>query len=120
MPPVSDALEGIDRELRALYGSRAWLVAADVIQGAGRTVRRLRGWGAPRCFGIAAREGVGDLPPAEDWEHRVLGLPSAPLMEAIHSAEEALRDLPRDVLDAVDAFDPGRTMRVIGASEWRP
>ena len=119
---MSGAIEAIDRELGAVYGSRSWLVASDVLQGAGRTVRRLRAWGAPQCFAIAARMGVGDLPQPEDWEHRVLGLPNAPMMEAIHSAENALRDLPREVIDAVDAFDPQRAARVIGTivSDGRP
>ncbi len=120
---MSDAHDDIDRELRAVYGTRPWLVASDVLQGGARTVRRLRTWGAPRCFGIAAREGVGDLVVGpEDWEHHVLGLPSAPFMEAIHSAEDALRDLPSDLQEAVDRFDPDHAMRVIGTivSDGRP
>jgi hypothetical protein len=114
-PKPMTAVEGIDAEMRRIYGNRAWLVASDVLQGAGHTVRRLRGWGAPPCFAIGAREGVGDLPADGDWERHVLGLPGAPMMEAIQQAEDAFRNLPPHIVAAVEAFDPQRQIRVIGA-----
>ncbi|MEQ1571471.1 MAG: hypothetical protein ABMA64_37940 [Myxococcota bacterium] len=114
--------ERVEAQLAELYGSRPWLVASDVLQGGLATVAKLRGWGAPRCFVIAARYGTGDPPLAEDCEHRVLDLPPAPMMEAIQSGEAALRALPPEVQAAVDRFDPHGRMRVIGAifSDGRP
>lgn len=105
----------IESDLREIYGSRPWLVAADVLPAAAQTIRRLRAYGAPRCFAIAARHGTGELPVAEDCEYRVLGLPPMPMMEAIHAAERALRDLPEEVQLAVDRFDPERKLSVIGS-----
>jgi hypothetical protein len=115
-------LDRVEGELRTIYGSRPWLVATDVLQSARSTIRRLREWGAPRCFAIAARNGTGDPPSREDCEYRLLDLPPAPMMEAIRSGEAALRALPDDVQAAVDRFDPERRMAVIGAvfSDGRP
>lgn len=112
----------VEQALGAFYGARPWLVAIEVVQAATGTVRRLRTWGAPRCFVVAARMGTGEPPAAEDAEVRLLGLPPLPMMEAIHAAEEALRALPPEVQDAVDAFDPGRRMATLGAifSDGRP
>jgi hypothetical protein len=115
-------LERIEADLREIYGSRPWLVAADALPAAAGTIARLRAYGSPRCFAIAARHGVGDLPPTSDCEYHVLGLPPMPMMEAILAAEEALRDLPADVQTAVERFDPQRELRAIGAifSDGRP
>lgn len=115
-------IERIEAQMRAIYGTRPWLVAGDVLQGAGATVRRLRELGAPRCFAIAARTGTGPLPSGDDCDWRVLDLPPMPMMDAIHASEDALRALPDEVQAAVDAFDPAHTLRVLGAifSDGRP
>jgi hypothetical protein len=116
------AIERIEADLREIYGSRPWLVAADALPAAAGTIARLRAYGSPRCFAIAARHGTGDLPPAADCEYHVLGLPPMPMMEAILAAEEALRDLPPSVQEAVERFDPKQELRAIGAifSDGRP
>lgn len=115
-------IERIEAEMCAIYGSRAWLLAGDVLQGASAAAQRLRKLGSPRCFVIAARTGTGPPPSPDDCEWWVLDLPPMPLMEAIHSSEDALRALPDEVQAAVDRFDPDRTLRVLGAifSDGRP
>src|SRR5688500_18614705 len=114
--------ERIDAILRDVYGPRRWIVALDVLQNATGYVKRLRGWGAPRCFVVAGRYGTGDPPSPEDCDARVLGLPNMGMTEAIHAAEDALRALPDDVQAAIDVFDPAREADVIGAffSDGRP
>lgn len=114
--------ERVDGILRDVYGPRRWIVALDVLQNSVGYVKRLRGWGAPRCLVIAGRNGTGDPPSAEDCDAHVLGLPNMGMTEAIHAAEDALRALPADVVAAVDAFDPAREARVLGAffSDGRP
>jgi hypothetical protein len=115
-------VEAAEAELEQIYGRQAWLVAADVLQAAGATIRRLRAWGAPRCFAIAARNGTGEAPSAEDCEFVVLDLPPQPMMDAIHAAEDAVRTLSPAIQAAVDRFDPSGQLRVIGPifSDGRP
>jgi hypothetical protein len=115
-------VDRVEAAMRAIYGARAWIVASDVLQGAGATVKRLRALGAERCLVIAARTGTGDLPDPAECDWHVLGLPPLPMMEAIHASEAALRDLPTDVQAAVDRFDPEQRAAVIGAifSDGRP
>lgn len=115
-------IERVIATLAAVYGGRSWLVVADVLQAATPTVQRLRSWGAPRCFVIAARAGTGTPPSPEDCETVVLGLSPLPMMDAILAAEEAVRALSAEVQAAVDSFDPAEAMRVIGPifSDGRP
>lgn len=114
-------VDQVETALRAVYGGRSWLVASEVLQGGAGTVRRLLQLGAAPCFVAAAREGTGDPPPpGTQW--RVLGLAPLPMMEAIQASEAALRALPDEVTAAIDAWDPERSARVIGAifSDGRP
>ncbi|HHO54327.1 MAG TPA: hypothetical protein ENK18_26520 [Deltaproteobacteria bacterium] len=114
-----DSIKALDRGLSLVYRARPWLIALDVLQGASAVVERLAAWGAPPPFVIAARVGTG---PAPACEHRVLGLPPMPMMEAIHAGEEALRSLPADVRSAIEAFDPDKRAAVLGGivSDGRP
>lgn len=122
---MSDVLDRLDATLAAFYGGRPWLLAVDILQGWQGLHAPLARWGVPRCFALGARMGTGPLPPDDDpavaWA--CLGLPPArDLMDAIHGADAALRDLPDDVQARIDAFDPEGRMLALGAffSNGRP
>jgi hypothetical protein len=117
-----DVLEKLEAALTGFYGQRSWLIAVDVVASYRGLWTDLARLGAKDCFVVAARLGTGDLP-EEDVQWCCLDLPPAhDLMEAIHGADRALRELPSQVQQAIDAFDPDRRMASIGAffSEGSP
>jgi hypothetical protein len=115
----SDQLEPF---FRRVYGGKRWILGLEVAQGATGTCRRLAQWGCPRPVVIGVRSGVGPLPDPAIAELHLLGLPPMEMMEGIHAAEDALRDLPAEVQAAVDRFDPGREALALGVffSDGRP
>ncbi|MCB9684950.1 MAG: hypothetical protein H6738_15470 [Alphaproteobacteria bacterium] len=115
-------LDELDAWLGDLYGARRWIVATEVDGAVAATARRLKAWGSPGVLGIAARQGTGGPPDPETCELHQLSLPQMPMMDGIHAAEDALRDLPDSVAAAVERFDPGRELAVLGAffSDGRP
>lgn len=116
------AVEAILPFLQRVYGGRRWLVGLEVAQGATATCRRLRAWGCPKGLVIAARSATGPLPDPDDADVILLHRPHLPMMEAIHDAEEALRELPAAVRAAVDTWDPDGQALALGAffSDGRP
>ncbi len=100
------------------YRDRKWVVAVESLPAAAGIVARLQAWGG-QCLVLAARAGTGAAPEAP---HAVLGLPPKPMMEALQSAEDALRALPPALQEAVERFDPERTAQVVGTifSDGRP
>ncbi|MEZ4241189.1 MAG: hypothetical protein R3F59_34525 [Myxococcota bacterium] len=115
-------VDRVEAAMRRIYGGRRWILASDVLQGAAATARRLEALSADRCLVIAARAGTGAIPPADELEVHLLGLPPLPMMDAILASEAALRDLPDEVQAAVDRFDPHGEAMAIGAvfSDGRP
>lgn len=110
----------IDQALRRIYRSRRWILALDRVESAVGLARRVHSVGGDICFVIGARGDPADGPagvPAVS-----LQLPPASMMDALTTSEAALRNLPPDVQTAVDAADPNREARVLGAifSDGRP
>jgi len=115
--------ERLHEALATCFGGRPWLICVDVLQGYRLMHQELSRYGVERCFVLAARHGTGDPPDDDAVDWHCLDIPPATdLMDAIHGAERALRDLPAEVQARVDAFDPARRMPSIGVffSNGRP
>ncbi|MCB1245932.1 MAG: hypothetical protein KDB69_01545, partial [Acidimicrobiia bacterium] len=56
-------MDGIDEQLRRIYGDRRWIIAVGAAAAAIRTDATLKDWGCETLV-VAALDGVGDLPDA--------------------------------------------------------
>lgn len=101
--------------LRSVYAGRRFVVATPVIQEAGALAKQVLDLGAEACLLLAARPGTGAPPDASLGEQHILGLPPTDTMRSIHGAERAFRDLPADVLSAIERFDPRGDALALGA-----
>ncbi|MEL6342946.1 MAG: hypothetical protein AAFV53_07415 [Myxococcota bacterium] len=97
--------------VRRVFAGRRWIVAMDVLVGAAWQAKGLMDLGAAAVLAIGARRGVGEIP--EGIETINLDRPRLPMMRAIRDADAALNDLPQDIRDRVDDFDPGHTARAV-------
>lgn len=102
--------------LRPVFEGRQFLVAGPVAVGLGGLARQLLALGAERPFLIAGNEGTGAVPGSDEAELRVLGIRGGDILTEHRNLERALEDLPADVHQAVEAWDPARTARFIFAS----
>lgn len=107
-------------ELSKLVAGRPWIVATDVLVGAGRSGKRLLELGAERVLLIGGTRGTGEIDDAMSTID--LGVRGKDMMDGIRAAEKVLDALPPDVVAQVDAFDPERRARVVRElfSEGRP
>lgn len=117
---LENSVEHWCAELATLVAGRPWIVATDVLVGAGRTGKRLLDLGAERVLLIAGTHGTGEIDGA--LEQIDLGIPGKDMMDGIRAAERALDSLPSEIVARVDAFDPERRARVVRElfSEGRP
>lgn len=107
-------MDELEEALRRIYGKRPWLIAAPILQEGGGIAKVVQRYGAHKCFVAAAYMGAGPTPGDDVATWRVLDLPRATIMDALHAGERALRDLPPDFEAAIDAFDPSRRMLALG------
>lgn len=105
-----------DDLLRPVFAGRKFLIAGPIAVGLNGLARRLTGLGAERPFLIAASEGTGTLPTSDEAELRVLGTHSTDALEEFTKLHRVLEDLPPDLRDDIDAWDPANTARFIFAS----
>ena len=113
---MSDVLADIVSNLRSIYGGgRRWIIATEVLVGAGGMVSWLEQLGAESALVIASAPGTGD-PPNPDFAPNpiVFDVVSATMMEAIRQSSELLANLPIEAVARVDAYDPGHELRVLG------
>jgi biotin carboxylase len=97
--------------LRRIHRGRPWIVAADVLAAAPGHLAALACVGVDDVFVVAGSRGTGPAP--ADVRTVVLDITADDLMAALHAFDDALGELPVDVLAAVDAFDPGNRAAVI-------
>ena len=93
---------------------RKWIITADALAAITPALAMLRDVGAPHPFVIACNEGTGDLPQGWEAEIAVLDAKGDTMMEGIRAFEAALRDLPADVVDRIEAWDPERAAVILG------
>lgn len=114
------SVEHYTRELSKVVAGEPWIVATDVLVGAGRSGKRLLDLGAERVLLIGGTRGTGDI---DDAMAKIdLGIRGKDMMDGIRASEKVLDALPPDVVAQVDAFDPDRRARVVRElfSEGRP
>lgn len=99
----------------AVVRGRRWIVAMDVLVAGSAMAKRLLDAGALDVLAVAASRGTGPL--AELPESRLLCLDvrGPDMMTAIRATEAALDQLPPELVEAVDRFDPERAARVVRA-----
>ncbi len=102
--------------LRPVFAGRKFLIAGTIAAGLGALARRLTGLGAERPFLIAASEGTGALPTAEEAELRLLGIQGEDALEEFRNFQSALAVLPDRLHSEIDAWDPAGTARFVFAS----
>ena len=99
----------------ATIGGKPWIVAVDVLVPAVRFAAEMLELGASRVFALGAGRGAGVLPDRDDIAMLALDNRGPDVMAAIRSGLDLLADLPPHARAALDAFDPDRAARVIGA-----
>lgn len=115
-PLVEEANAYYRQLLRPVFEGRQFLVAGPVAVGLGGLAGQLLALGAERPFLIAGNEGTGTAPGSDEAELRVLGIRGGDILTEHRNLHRALEDLPADVRDAIDSWDPARTARFIFAS----
>ncbi|MCY3840185.1 MAG: hypothetical protein OXH09_16305 [Gammaproteobacteria bacterium] len=102
--------------LRPVFSGRKFLIAGPIAVGLGCLARRLAALGAERPFLIAGSEGTGALPAPEEAELHVLGLESKDILEEHRNLQHVIDDLPGELRQAIDAWDPTESASFIFSS----
>lgn len=115
-PVAQEATAYYNDLLRPLFADRKFLIAGPIAVGLGGLARRLAGLGAERPFLIAGSKGTGALPTPEEAELHVLGLASKDILEEHRNLEHVIDDLPGELRQAIDAWNPTESARFIFSS----
>ena len=99
--------------LRPVFEGRRFLLPGNIAVGLGNVASELRGLGAARPFLVAGSRGTGPLPRREDAAMRVLDVRGTDPLDHNRNVQRALADLPPDVQDAVDTWDPDGSARTL-------
>ena len=101
--------------LRPHFEGRKFILIGGPVVGFGEMVRQLRTLGAERPLIIGSTLGAGDPPAEEDALWCSLGVRGADTMDSFYRYEALLRDLPGEIRETVERYDPERGARVLGA-----
>jgi hypothetical protein len=106
-------LEAINHRIVEVQRGRKWILTPDVAAAATRAAAQLEEQGVEGIMVIAGSEGVGDLPAVDRIHYtRTSG---ATIMEGFRAYRRSIEEPSVELLEAVDAFDPEGTARVLGA-----
>jgi len=83
--------------------SRRWIILSDAAAG---TVQYLTDIGAPKPLVLAGSPGTGDLPDPNLAEMAILWCSGDTIMDGFRAYWAAAADLPQDVRDQIDEWDP--------------
>jgi len=89
--------------------SRRWIILSEAAAAATLSVQYLSSIGAPRPFVLAGSPGTGDLPDPEKAEMAILGSAGGSIMEGFRAYFAAVADLPAEVRERIDEWDPDHT-----------
>ena len=92
--------------LRQHLAGRRIVAAMDVLIGSARLADGLSELGVEDVMLVGGSRGTGELPEEVEREAVLLGVSGESLMAGIRAFETALDDPPRELHDAVEAFDP--------------
>src|SRR6516165_3500248 len=113
---MEDLVESVQRQLRAAFADRSVILAGDVAAGATGLIKLMKRFGASRFLVLAGARGTGPQPESVGAEVVMYPLDPQPNTVAFFRAEERVfTNLPADVVDAIDRFDPDHNALVIGA-----
>jgi len=104
--------------------SRRWIILSEAAAAATLSVQYLSSIGAPRPFVLAGSPGTGDLPDPEKAEMAILGSAGGSIMEGFRAYFAAVADLPAEVRERIDEWDPDHTAMALATgldpdTEWR-
>lgn len=99
--------------LRPVFEGRRLVLVGVPLAGATKMVSQLRSLGASRCLVIANGRGTGPPPSEDDAAWLVLSQRATDIVAALREAERAMADPPREVVRAIEDYDPDRRATVI-------
>ncbi|MDJ0960024.1 MAG: hypothetical protein QNJ88_05160 [Acidimicrobiia bacterium] len=100
--------------LRPIYEGRKFILALDRLAGAGRTLKILRDLGADTPFIVAAARGQGELPAPDEAEVAMVDVEGGTTMEWLRNVESTMANLPMEVVERIDAWDPSGEAVALG------
>lgn len=101
-------------ELQSLMRGQKWIVVSDAIVGAHSWAAVLESMGIADLFLLGAFRGTGIVPANNPHPTAELNIKGISALDSIRRAIAAFRDLPADVKEQIDAWDPGGTAKVLG------
>ncbi len=97
-------LDEINTRIAEVHRDRKWILTPDAAGSATPMVEDLREWESGPLMVVAATEGVGELPEVERIHYTRTG--GDTVMEAIRAFVDSIEHPSKELLAAVDAFDP--------------
>ena len=97
-------LDEINARIAEVHRDRKWILTPDAAGSATPMVEDLREWESGPLMVVAATEGVGELPEVERIHYTRTG--GDTVMEAIRAFVDSIEHPSKELLAAVDAFDP--------------
>jgi hypothetical protein len=109
------SIEYYEDLLRPHFEGRKFILIGGPVVGFGDMIRQLRALGAERPLIIGSTLGTGGPPSEEDAFWCSLGVRGRDAMDGFYRHEALLRDLPGEIRERVDRYDPERSARALGA-----
>jgi hypothetical protein len=99
--------------LRPIFKDRRVVIVGLPLAAATNVIQRLRSLGAGRCLVIGAGPGTGTFPSEEDADWLILTHRVSDIVAELHEVERLMADPSREVLDALERYDPDRRAIVL-------
>jgi hypothetical protein len=99
--------------LRPVFAGRKVVLTGGPLAALTGLCRRLRDLGAARPFLLATGMGTGEVPAADEAEWRVVEVRAPDVVAEIRAAMRMLERPPREVVEALDRWDPERRALVL-------
>jgi hypothetical protein len=103
---MTDTAEHYEDLWNAKLREHKWILCADAAAAFTNFIPVFKQIGAPKPLLLAGSEGTGGLPDPEDCEIVLLGTGAETMLGGIRAYHAALRDLPDDAMERIDAWDP--------------
>lgn len=103
------------QHLTQIFSQRQWIISSNVLAACTGIVNGLGQLGATECLCLAGSRGTGALPDEQLAPIQLnLDIQSSSMMEDIRQSMVAMQHLPKDIIEAIDDFDPDGTTPIIG------
>jgi hypothetical protein len=94
--------------LRPIFRGRKVIICGLPLAGTTRLIKSIRALGSDRCLVVANGTGTGPLPSPDDADSVIVEIHAKEIIEEFRQTENMLRNPPRRVIAAIEAFDPER------------